>query len=51
MTAVRMQADLGRELTVVYADLPVQVAAEELSSLLDLTFMLWLPRQVCDAAS
>ena len=50
MTAPSHASDLARELTVVYADLPMQAPAEEPSSLLDLTFMLW-PRQVCDAAA
>ena len=50
MIAHSHASDLARELTVVYADLPVQAPAEEPSPLLDLTFMLW-PRQVCDAAA
>jgi len=50
MTAHSHASDLARELTVVYADLPVQAPAEEPSPILDLTFMLW-PRQVCDAAA
>ena len=35
----------------VYADLPVQVVAENFRPILGLTFMLWMPRQVCDAAN
>lgn len=50
MTAHSHASDLARELTVVYADLPVQALAEEASPILDLTFLLW-PRQVCDAAN
>ena len=50
MTAQSHAGVSGRELTVVYADLPVQAPAEEPSPILDLTFMLW-PRQVCDAAT
>ena len=50
MTAHSHASDLARELTVVYADLPVQAPAEEPSPILDLTFLLW-PRQVCDAAT
>ena len=50
MTAHSHSSDSGRELTVVYADLPVQAPAEDPGPILDLTFMLW-PRQVCDAAA
>ena len=50
MTAHSHASDLARELTVVYADLPVQAPAEDPGPILDLTFMLW-PRQVCDAAT
>ena len=50
MTAHSHASDLARELTVVYADLPVQAPAEDPGPILDLTFMLW-PRQVCDAAA
>ena len=50
MTAESHVAVLGRELTVVYADLPVQALVEDLRPILGLTFMLW-PRQVCDAAN
>ena len=50
MTAHSHASDLARELTVVYADLPVQALAEEASPILDPTFLLW-PRQVCDAAN
>ena len=39
MTAHSHASDLARELTVVYADLPVQALAEEPSPILDLTFM------------
>ena len=37
MTAHSHASDLDRELTVVYADLPAQAPAEELSPFLDLT--------------
>jgi hypothetical protein len=50
MTAHSHASDLARELTVIYADLPVQAPAEEPSPILDLTFMLW-PQQVCDVAA
>ena len=50
MTAHSHASNLARELTVVYADLPVQAPAEEASPILDLTFLLW-PRRVCDAAN
>lgn len=50
MTAHSHARDSGCELSVVYADLPVQPPAEEAGPILDLTFMLW-PRQVCDAAN
>ena len=50
MTAHSHASNLTRELTVVYADLPLQAPAEDPGPLLDLTFMLW-PRQVCDAAA
>jgi hypothetical protein len=50
MTAQSHAAVSGRELTVVYADLPVQAPAEDLRPILGLTFMLW-PRQICDAAN
>ena len=50
MAAELHEAVLGRELTVVYADLPVQAPVEDVRPSLDLTFMLW-PRQVCDAAN
>ena len=50
MTAHSHASDLGRELKVVYADLPVQAPAEKSAPLLNLSFLLW-PRQVCDAAN
>jgi hypothetical protein len=50
MTAHSHSSDLGRELTVVYADLPVQAPAEDVGPILDLSFVLW-PRQICDAAN
>ena len=50
MTAHSHASELARELTVVYADLPMQVPAEEPIPLLDRTFMVW-PRQVSHAAN
>jgi hypothetical protein len=50
MTAHSHASDLGRELKVVYADLPVQAPAEKSRPTLNLSFLLW-PRQVCDAAN
>ena len=50
MTAHSHSGNSGRELTVVYGDLPVQAPAQNSGPILDLTFMLW-PRQVCDAAA
>jgi hypothetical protein len=49
MTAHSQARDLGRDLTVVFADLNVEQPRED-SLPLDLTFMLW-PRQVCEAAT
>ena len=50
MTAHSHASNLARELTVVYADLPMHAPAEDPGPILDLNFLLW-PRQVCDAAN
>jgi len=47
MTAHSHASNLARELTVVYADLPMHA---DPGPILDLNFLLW-PRQVCDAAN